>query len=45
MATDSKTKRTYASNALLYSLFVVGAVVVVNLLATRVFGRLDLTEA
>ena len=37
-------KRTYASNALLYALFVIGAVVVVNLLSTRVFGRIDLTE-
>ncbi len=41
---NTKRKRTYASNALLYSLFVVGAVVVVNLLGTRVFGRIDLTE-
>jgi ABC-type uncharacterized transport system involved in gliding motility auxiliary subunit len=41
---NTKRKRTYASNALLYSLFVVGAVVAVNLLSTRVFGRIDLTE-
>src|SRR3954470_17939387 len=37
-------KKAYASNALLYGVFIVGAVVVVNLLSTRVFGRLDLTE-
>ncbi len=44
MATDNKKKRTYASNAIATALFVVGAIVVVNLLSTRVFGRLDLTE-
>ncbi len=44
MTTDTRKKRTYASNALLYSLFIVGAIVVVNLLGTRVFGRVDLTE-
>jgi ABC-type uncharacterized transport system involved in gliding motility auxiliary subunit len=37
-------KRTYASNALLSAAFVFGAIVVVNLLSTRVFGRIDLTE-
>jgi len=37
-------KKAYASNALLYGVFIVGAVVVVNLLSTRVFGRIDLTE-
>jgi ABC-type uncharacterized transport system involved in gliding motility auxiliary subunit len=42
MAADKK--RTYASNALLYAGFVFGAIVVVNLLSTRVFGRIDLTE-
>ena len=42
--TTAKKKRTYASNALLYALFAVGALVLVNLLSTRVFGRLDLTE-
>ncbi len=41
---DSKKKRIYASNAVLYAVFVIGAVVVVNLLGTRVFGRIDLTE-
>src|SRR5215212_2432613 len=44
MSIDSKKKRTYASNVLLYAAFVVGGIVVVNLLSTRVFGRLDLTE-
>src|SRR5262245_2141389 len=39
-----KKKRIYASNAILYALFVVGGIVVVNLIATRVFGRIDLTE-
>jgi len=42
MAADKK--RAYASNALLYALFVLAAIVVVNLLSTRVFGRIDLTE-
>jgi gliding-associated putative ABC transporter substrate-binding component GldG len=37
-------KRAYASNALLYTAFILGAIVVVNLLSTRVFGRIDLTE-
>jgi gliding motility-associatede transport system auxiliary component len=37
-------KRSYASNAGLYVLFTLGAVVLVNLIATRVFGRLDLTQ-
>ncbi|HEY0715179.1 MAG TPA: GldG family protein, partial [Polyangia bacterium] len=41
---DKKKKRTYASNALATALFIIGAVVIVNLLGTRVFGRLDLTE-
>lgn len=43
MSMDKK-KRTYASNAGLYALFVIGAIVAINLLGTRVFGRLDLTE-
>jgi len=42
MAADKK--RIYASNSLLYAAFVFGAIVVVNLLSTRVFGRIDLTE-
>jgi ABC-type uncharacterized transport system involved in gliding motility auxiliary subunit len=33
-----------ASNASLYVLLTVGAVVLINLIGTRVFGRLDLTE-
>lgn len=44
MSMDKK-KRNYASNAAFYLLAVVGIVVVVNLIATRVFGRLDLTQA
>src|SRR5512137_1500693 len=40
----SKKKRSYASNAILYAVFVVGAMVLVNLIGTRVFGRIDLTE-
>jgi gliding-associated putative ABC transporter substrate-binding component GldG len=40
----SNKKRTYASNTLLYTLFVVGGVILLNLISTRVFGRLDLTE-
>lgn len=38
-------KRTAASAAILTTLFVVGAVVAVNLIGTRVFGRLDMTES
>jgi gliding-associated putative ABC transporter substrate-binding component GldG len=41
----NKQKRGYASNALLYTVFTIGAVVGINLIATRYFGRLDLTEA
>ena len=41
----NQQKRTYASNAALYVVFTIGAIVVVNLIATRVFGRIDLTEA
>jgi gliding-associated putative ABC transporter substrate-binding component GldG len=37
-------KRGYASSAILYVLFAIGAVTAVNLISTRVFGRLDLTE-
>jgi gliding-associated putative ABC transporter substrate-binding component GldG len=40
----SNKKRSYASNTLLYAFFVVGALILVNLIGTRVFGRLDLTE-
>lgn len=39
-----KRKRSYASNAGLYTLFTIGAVVLLNLISTRLFGRLDLTE-
>ncbi len=45
MSDNTKKKRIYASNAVLYAFFVLGAIVVINLLSTRVFGRLDLTEA
>jgi gliding-associated putative ABC transporter substrate-binding component GldG len=38
-----KRKRSYASNATVYTIFVIGAIVLVNLIGTRVFGRLDLT--
>jgi gliding-associated putative ABC transporter substrate-binding component GldG len=41
----NQQRRSSASNAALYTLFTVGAIVVVNLIATRVFGRLDLTES
>ena len=44
MAIDNKQKRSYASNAVATALFIIGAIVVVNLLGTRLFGRLDLTE-
>jgi gliding-associated putative ABC transporter substrate-binding component GldG len=40
----SSKKKANASNALLYVLFVTGAVVLVNLISTRVFNRVDLTE-
>ncbi|HVZ73745.1 MAG TPA: Gldg family protein [Polyangia bacterium] len=40
----NKRKRTYASNTTVYAVFTIGAIVLVNLIATRVFGRLDLTE-
>ena len=44
-SSNSSKKRAYASNAILYALFVVGAVVLVNLIGTRFFGRIDLTES
>lgn len=44
MSSPSEKKRTYASNAILYAIFVAGAVVLVNLISTRYFGRVDLTE-
>ena len=47
-ATKSKTagprKLASASNATAYVLLTIGAVVLINLIGTRVFGRLDLTE-
>jgi gliding motility-associatede transport system auxiliary component len=39
-----KRKRGYASNATVYAVFIIGAIVLVNLIGTRVFGRLDLTQ-
>jgi gliding-associated putative ABC transporter substrate-binding component GldG len=39
-----KRKRTYASNVTVYAVFIIGAIVLVNLIGTRVFGRLDLTQ-
>jgi gliding-associated putative ABC transporter substrate-binding component GldG len=44
MSTVSSKKRSNASNAVLYALFIAGAIVLVNLIGTRLFGRLDLTE-
>lgn len=38
-------KRTYASNALLYAFFTIGAIVLINVISTRFFARADLTEA
>jgi gliding motility-associatede transport system auxiliary component len=39
-----KRKRSYASNATIYALFTVGAIVLANLIGTRLFARLDLTQ-
>lgn len=44
MSMDKK-KRASASNAAFYLLVVIGIVVALNLISTRVFHRLDLTEA
>ncbi|MEO5769691.1 MAG: GldG family protein [Polyangia bacterium] len=44
MSMDKK-KRVNASNAAIYLLMVLGIVVAINLIGTRVFGRLDLTDA
>jgi len=41
----NKQKRSVAANAAFYLLAVVGIVVAVNLISTRLFTRLDLTEA
>ncbi|HEX2656817.1 MAG TPA: Gldg family protein, partial [Polyangia bacterium] len=41
----NQQKRTVAANAGFYLLAVVGIVVAVNLISTRLFTRLDLTEA
>jgi ABC-type uncharacterized transport system involved in gliding motility auxiliary subunit len=45
MSTTSSKKRAYASGAILYTFFVVGVIVLVNVIGTRVFGRIDLTES
>jgi len=45
MATDmDKRKRTYASNVTVYAVFTIGALVLLNLIGTRVFGRFDMTQ-
>ncbi len=40
----SSKKKSHASNTILYSVFVAGAIILANLIGTRVFGRVDLTE-
>ncbi|HEY4186676.1 MAG TPA: GldG family protein [Polyangia bacterium] len=40
-----KKKRSVAANAAFFLVLVIGIVAAVNLISTRVFGRLDLTEA
>jgi gliding-associated putative ABC transporter substrate-binding component GldG len=40
----NRRKRSSASNATAYVLLTIGAVVAINLISTRLFGRLDLTE-
>jgi gliding-associated putative ABC transporter substrate-binding component GldG len=47
MTTNSmnQKKRSYASNAGFYLLAVIGILVALNLIGTRIFGRLDLTES
>jgi gliding-associated putative ABC transporter substrate-binding component GldG len=45
MNSMDKKKRTYASNAGFYLLAVVGILVAVNLIGTRLFHRFDLTES
>ena len=44
MSMDKK-KRSAASNAAFFLVAVVGIVVAANVISTRVFGRVDLTEA
>jgi gliding-associated putative ABC transporter substrate-binding component GldG len=41
----NKKKRSVASNAAFFLVAVIGIIVAVNLIGTRVFGRLDLTDA
>lgn len=45
MADQKQKKRASASSAVLYAVFFVGAVVLVNLISTRFFARADLTAA
>src|SRR5690348_4112984 len=40
----NRRKRSSASNATTYVVLIIGAIVLVNLIGTRVFGRLDLTQ-
>ncbi len=40
----SSKKKSYASNVVLYAFFVAGALVLVNLLGTRLFTRVDMTQ-
>ena len=40
----SSKKKSSASNAILYAIFLAGAIVLVNLIGTRVFGREDCVE-
>jgi len=44
MSTSANKKRAYVSNAILYAVFVAGVIVLINLISTRLFGRVDLTE-
>ena len=45
MANQQQKKRASASSGVLYTVFFVGAVVLVNLISTRFFARADLTAA
>src|SRR5689334_18297423 len=44
-AASGPRKLASASNATAYVLLTIGAVVLINLIGTRVFGRVDLTES
>jgi len=45
MANQQQKKRASASSGVLYAVFFVGAVVLINLISTRFFARADLTSA